>query len=384
MTQSPIDRDLNHSVTTEKRHRPAALAPIWNAMVIQSAEVLSRYELWGVKQLIYHFNATFSHPAHVSDEVFDAFAKAKRASLTPTQSRLRIRAALRGWNRIRLELPKLRLPAPPQLLERRFTNPPFSLYPASFQEDLAAFCRQASIGGISHHLSTSGNGDGSKPPSRRVSAPLAALSVKTYLQLIRSAAGAQVRAGRTIGSITSISQIVTADALTILLAEMRARQNLKAGTDTVRPRQYFSEAQVVAQVVALARRWCGFDAEELKAIEHIRRNLPWRRSYGRLFRPAHVTASMRQFDDANAVRRRFELPSQLVAAAEHVRLAGGKMSRRHVNDVEFAVMSQLLRDSPIRIRALAILRIAGDRPNVTVGESPFLVIYAMDSKNHKL
>jgi integrase len=59
------------------------------------------------------------------------------------------------------------------------------------------------------------------------------------------------------------------------------------------------------------------------------------------------------------------------------------MSRRVVNDVEFAVMSLLLRDSPIRIRTLAALRVAGDRPNITEGDAPFLVIYAVDNKNFK-
>jgi len=92
---------------------------------------------------------------------------------------------------------------------------------------------------------------------------------------------------------------------------------------------------------------------------------------------------MRQFEDADAVRRWFELADQHVTAAETARLGGRKLTQRLVNDVEFAVMSQLLRDSPIRIRTLAALRIAGDHPNITQGGSPFLVIYAADNKNFK-
>src|SRR6266849_1783344 len=165
-------------------------------------------------------------------------------------------------------------------------------------------------------------------------------------------------------------------------AEMRARQRLRAQSGSVQPRQHYIEAQVVATVVGIVRRWCRSASEE-KAIAHIRRNLRWRGSYDRLFRPARVTTAMRQFEDADAVRRWFELADQHVTAAETARLGGRKLTQRLVNDVEFAVMSQLLRDSPIRIRTLAALRIAGDHPNITQGGSPFLVIYAADNKNFK-
>src|SRR5260221_1876815 len=184
-------------------------------------------------------------------------------------------------------------------------------------------------------------------------------------------------------SIHSFSYVFPAEALTIFLREIRARQDLTAKDDARRPRQHFSEAKVAIDIAVLARNWCGLGATELKAISHICRNLRWRRSYDRLFRPVRVTASMRQFKNSDAVRRWFELPHQLIASAENARLAGSKISLRLANDVEFAVMSLLLRDSPIRIRTLAGLRISGDRINITEGDAAFLVIYAVDNKNFK-
>jgi integrase len=384
MEPTRIATGLDRGQMGERHHRPAALTPAWQRIIQKSCELLSRYELWGIKQLIYYFNAAFIDPADITDDAYDAFARTKRTSLTPAQSRMRIRAALRGWDRLRTEVPELALPAPPRLLvESRFTNPSFALYPSSFQEELAEFCRHARTGGIAHHLLDCKNADGPRSSTRKSSAPLNALSLKTRLQLIRSAAGAQVRAGRTIESITSISHVATADALTIFLTEMRARQDLKAKGDAGCPRQYFTAAKVALDIAALARNWCRLDAAELTAIGHICRNLRWRRSYDRLFRPVRVTTSMRQFENPDAVRRWFELPNQLIASAENARLAGSKISLRVANDVEFAVMSCLLRDSPIRIRTLAALRIAGDRLNITEGDAAFLVIYAADNKNFK-
>src|SRR5260221_1609528 len=106
----------------------------------------------------------------------------------------------------------------------------------------------------------------------------------------------------------SIPEFATAEALTILWGEIRARQDLTAKDDASRPRQHFSEAKVAIDIAVLARNWCGLDATELKAIGHICRNLRWRRSYDRLFRPVRVTASMRQFKNFDALLRWFELP----------------------------------------------------------------------------
>src|SRR6266478_6004587 len=210
-----IATTLDPGKTEKRHHRPASLTPAWKPVLKKSRELLSRYELWGIKQLIYHFNATFIEPADITTDAFDAFANAKkRRYLMPAQSRMRIRAALRGWDRLRVEVPRFALLAAPcKLLEGRFANPPFALYPTSFQVELAEFCRHARTKGIALHSSQRGNAGAQNSSARNSSTPLNELSLKTRLQLIRSSGGAQVRSGRPIGSITSISDVVTADAL---------------------------------------------------------------------------------------------------------------------------------------------------------------------------
>src|SRR5260370_41804842 len=118
----------------EKRHgRPAALTPAWRLIIQESRTLLSRYELWGIKQLIYYFNAQYIEPADITADSFDAFAKTQNQNIALAQSRTRIRAAVPGWARIRLEVPELALRAVPyKLLEISFKNPPFTLYAASF------------------------------------------------------------------------------------------------------------------------------------------------------------------------------------------------------------------------------------------------------------
>src|SRR5260370_33400861 len=88
----------------ERHHRPAALTPAWRLIIQEGRTLLSRYELWGIKQLIYYFNAQCIEPANITADSFDAFAKTKNKNLAPVQSRTRIRAAVRGWDRVRLEI----------------------------------------------------------------------------------------------------------------------------------------------------------------------------------------------------------------------------------------------------------------------------------------
>src|SRR5438552_18684846 len=186
MKRKRIPTALDRGKTEERHHRPASLTPAWKPVLKKSRELLSRYELWGIKQLIYYFNATFIDPADITTDAFDAFANAKtRRYLMPAQSRLRIRAALRGWDRLRVEVPRFALLAAPcKLLESRFANPPFALYPTSFQIELAQFCRHARTRGITLHLSECGNAGAQNSSTRKSSTPLNELALKTRLQLI--------------------------------------------------------------------------------------------------------------------------------------------------------------------------------------------------------
>src|SRR5437879_1791733 len=119
-----IAADLDRGKIEERHHRPAALTPAWRLIIQESRTLLSRYEFWGIKQLIYYFNAQYIDPADITADSFDAFAKTKSRNLAPAQSRTRIRAAVRGWDRVRLEVPELAFrPAPDKLLEIRFKNP---------------------------------------------------------------------------------------------------------------------------------------------------------------------------------------------------------------------------------------------------------------------
>src|SRR5260221_12014050 len=212
MERKPIVTNLEDGKIEERHHRPAALTPAWRLIIQESRTLLSRYELWGIKQLIYYFNAQYIEPADITADRFDAFAKTKNKNLAPTKSRTRIRAAVRGWDRVRLQVPELALRAVPyKLLEIRFKNPPFTLYPASFQIELVEFSRHARGGGIPLHLSNHKNIDPQKPSAWKSSGPLNALTLETRLQLIRSAAGEPRSAARWVRTFPRVFLLVAPD-----------------------------------------------------------------------------------------------------------------------------------------------------------------------------
>jgi integrase len=242
---------------------------------------------FGLSRLAGYASARAIKPCDIKDDVITAFiATVREGSLHRNPDKLH-RQVTQIWNETAARLPSFGL-QPVTLAS--FRGPPkrtsWALLPRPFRKD------------VDDYIAWCGGADPFAPEARV--RPLASNSLQLRRDQILAAVTALVEAGTKPARIRSLADLVTPDNLKNIL---RRRLEMVSGVENS---FNFLLAHLLVQI---AREWVKVDAPLLAELKRLVRKMP--------AAPSGLTDKnkrfLRQFDDADALRRLVQLPDQLWA-----------------------------------------------------------------------
>jgi site-specific recombinase XerD len=372
---------MSRAIITPADRRFSILPPEWKIVFEANQSTSTNYRQAQVAQFIYFANFEHASPNRIERAIFENFRIRKIELLGSKNGHKSVQIVFRAWEILRTRVDLALSSVPADLLVARFVNPPLSIYPKSFQDDLHAYCmwlRHRSVHWHSDEAIATGDGE------RQIRLPLREISIKNSADLIKASAGAQIRSGRGAKEIGAIRDVVSASAIGTMLIDRRSRRRApRAPSSDQVARWAYTDALTARRLAWIAMAWCKITLAEQNQIDEFLMSVPWKKRYDRFFRPVNVVRRLRQFDDPATFERWMSLPDQLVRRAEKALRTAGKVQRQAINDVEVALSLALLRESPIRLRTLAALRLRGPQPNIVAGKETLLIVYPDDSKSRR-
>lgn len=249
----------------------------------------------------------------------------------------------KGWReaaKVLRDWPQGPLVAPPR---REIVTLPFSDFPVSFQQEIAAWCERLQGTGPRSPF----RGDGPRRPLRRS-------SVKSRRYNLRQAASALVRLGRDPATITSLADLVDEVAFEAILQfywdRAVAARTLAEGQP---PRELQGTAQTTAIATALmsvARYHCKLEGDTLVRLRNMARDVT-APVQGQLSQKNRDR--LRQFDDPVIRAKLLHLPERLMRQAEGPGLRPCEAARL----ARVAAAIELLLHIPLRNGNLSELRL---------------------------
>jgi integrase len=299
------------------------LTPEWHALVQSLPDRRFRE---GLSRFNRFCSGNSIAPQQVDTEVLLAFSNALQTSTFARKTDTIVRDTATLWNRLVHLRPELDLNEV-MLASRRQapTRVDLSALPASFVEDLEAYLAWAL-------------GQDLFDPNARTS-PLAPKTVQLRRQQIQSAVTALVQSGTPAGSLLSLGDLVTLDAVRSILRRRYEHVGRIANA--------YNDG-IGKTLVSIAREWVKVDRQGLVDIKQICAKLP-------AVRPDMTDknkALLRHFDDPEALPRLFNLPLDLWQS-----LQGVPRSERSLARAQAAVAIAILLYAPLRVANLAALEI---------------------------
>jgi site-specific recombinase XerD len=372
---------MSKSILTQNHRRFSILPSEWKIVFEANQSISTKHQRAQVEQFIYFANFKNATPNLIERAIFENFSALKVELLGLENGHRNAQFVFRAWETLRKHVDFVLNPVPVDILVGRFLNPPLSIYRDRFREDISAYSTWLRYRGVLLHSDPAATTGNSK---RLADLPLREVSIKNATTLIRASAGAQVRAGRDAREIGAIRDVVSVSAIVTMLNDRRSRRRVPSATNAHEVARYaYSDALTARRLAWIAMSWCKITAAGRDEIDEFLLSVPWKKRYDRFFRPTNVVRRLRQFDDPAVFERWISLPSQLIRRAEKTRHAEGKVRPRSINDVEVALSLALLRESPIRLRALATLRLGGRQPNIVAKRETLLITYPDDSKSRR-
>ncbi|KFG69402.1 tyrosine-type recombinase/integrase [Microvirga sp. BSC39] len=310
---------LNQVLRTAK----IPLTPEWQALAQNLPDRRFREGLSRFKRFCSGNNIA---PRQVDTEVLLTFADALRTSTFARNTDTIVRDTATLWKRLVHLRPDLDLNDVTVASRRQApTRVDLGALPTSFVEDLEAYLAWAL-------------GQDLFDPNTRTR-PLAPKTVQLRRQQIQSAVTALVQSGTPAGSLLSLGDLVTVDAVRSILRGRYEHVGRSANA--------YNDG-IGKTLVSVAREWVKVDQQGLVVIKQICAKLP-------AVRPEMTeknTALLRHFDDPEALPRLFNLPLDLWQS-----LQGVSRSERSLARAQAAVSIAILLYSPLRVANLAALEI---------------------------
>lgn len=234
---------------------------------------------------------------------------------------------------------------------------PWSAFPASLEQDCAAFLRRGSAIDL--------EGDGPLRPMRPA-------TLRTWEYRVRACASILVHTGCAAGELRCIADIVTLERVQAILRFMMQR---KAGQPTS------GTTQMAAFLKMIARHWVRLDDAAIDAIAGIVRRL--QRAHAGAGRVSRGLTDknrerLRPFDDEATVEAFLAMPGRMRRQVE----ADPRPARVKAVKAQLAAAIALLQAVPLRLRNLAALELG--RHLVRRGDRLYLVIEEDETKNREL
>jgi integrase len=339
--------DLTGAKIVRQRRR-VEWTPSWSSLW---RKVANKYARWRLSRFFAFASANSVEPDRVTSQTIADFEQAlKRNSLLEGHAQI-IRDLCREWNRCAASIeswPATRLTAPDR---RRQYALPASAYPPSFGAEVAAYLDHQARGDL-----FGGSGRG----------PASPMTIRTLrLQLFQMAA-ALVKSGRDPQTIRSVADLVKPEALKIALSFFWSRNGNRKTSQL---------HGFALTAIKIAKWWVKAPAEEIAELQKIRREV----DPGETGMTPRNRARLRQFDDAENLRRLIDLPQAIVRALPRQ----GPPSYAQALRVQSALAISILLDAPMRAKNLASLRLARHVVQTRPGGVRHIVIPAEEVKNRR-
>lgn len=343
--KSDLNRALRFVYGDERR---VALSAAWLAVVAASGSPTDKSMMrrWGR----FCLSRTVEPPA-VTDEHLAGFIE-HLEKIERSKSPARIAAdTARLWNRLAASYSELALPPLTIVSRSHAYTLAWSDFPPSLEADVRAFCAPPSIANLFD--------------IERDSRTFSAETSFAYERLLRRLATAEVRAGISAPSLTSLRELVDPSHLREGLAWL-------AGRNDGRPNVQLHN--IAALSLTIARHWAKLDKRDIDMIE----------IWAKRFRPKRtgMTAKnrerLRQFTGGDVLAGLIKLPEQIFAELE-----GKPITPTAARLARDAIMVAVLTVAPMRLKNLRQLhRHSHFRPAFSIDASRWeLVIPAAAVKN---
>ena len=265
-------------------------------------------------------------PGAVDDGVLDDFLSAMHEDSLLKDVRNIHRLACKAWN--------LACATVPGWPRRTVTVPdyrdvyqlPWRAFPASLKADLDRY-----LEGASENI----------PLTDATYGPWSRVTARNTGKLLHSYVSATVRGGTEPGSLRSLADLVTADAVRKGLVFLLTRSDGRISVQT---------GHVALAVAHVARNWVGVDDDRQAELDALCKRVTPPRSG---LSDGHRLL-LRQFDAASSVSAVLDLPRRLVAEAD----ASAASAAARARMVQTALLVELLAVVPIRVGELARLDVA--------------------------
>ncbi|MCV6826083.1 MULTISPECIES: tyrosine-type recombinase/integrase [Halocynthiibacter] len=344
---------LVHSGIVQKRDsRRSDLSPPWRALWEDVLATKSQSLAPALGRFVHFLNRLDVAPAEVCDAHTEAYRQALAINELRKNSEDAMRQAIYGWNHAvgRLEAwPKQKLTMVNN--SKRYT---YSLedFPLTFQQGVATFINRMQ------------NPD--PLDAKALRAPLRPATIRHHRAQLLRFATALVLSGFQIEEMTSLDVLVDPGNARQGLTWMLKRNNGQSSPSI------FNTALMLK---ALAKYHLQVPDAQLEEIAELARRLTPEQNRG--MTPKNRTR-LRQFDDANAMRKLVVLPDTLFAAANPmIKLKTALLK------IEVAIAIDILLACPIRLRNLAELHLETNLKRIG-DERVFLVYDSADVKNRRM
>jgi integrase len=334
----------------------SALAPLSPEWVQLRAIIPEGPAQWKLSRFMSYSSNAGREPGEVDDDLVAAYREAVNASGDINRPDQHVRQAIRTWNSLAealAEWPKVTLSLPARQI-RRWTIPPEN-FPQSFRDEVDAWQH-----GLAHIDPEAEEG--------RIR-PLRPESLKLHRHNVFKAASALVFTGRSIETVTSLSELVEMEAFRAILKHLRERQGGKPTTALL---------GLASGLKAIAKHQVGVDPKQLAKMNHICKG------YARGLE-AHVPktrARAENFQDEKLLAALLHLPDGLLAEASHPQTS--KAHARMLAQVAIAIEIEWY--APLRRRNLVALKLSENIQTITVkGQKRWLLRFERgETKNHSV